>query len=198
MLKRLLEGKNTLLITKSIAYAFYLLMLIYLVFIGGDDHRRLHLFNLDNFTMFSYLPFKGKIAGFVSGRIWAYHPFFGFLQDFIGNIILFIPLPLILILGEGMSDRKRIVSTAFVISLSIEITQLITGLGHSDVDDLILNTGGAYLGIRLSNWIMSRPFWKPVEYYLRFGRLMNQISKPVKKAVKQSFMKKESSNMKTA
>ncbi|MNN62345.1 VanZ like family protein [compost metagenome] len=35
---------------------------------------------------------------------------------------------------------------AFVVSLSLECAQLLLAIGRFDVDDLLLNTGGALLG----------------------------------------------------
>jgi glycopeptide antibiotics resistance protein len=41
----------------------------------------------------------------------------------------------------------KILIAGFLISLGYETMQLLTGLGVFDVDDLILNTAGAFVGI---------------------------------------------------
>lgn len=65
--------------------------------------------------------------------------------SFTGNIVMFLPLgffpPL---LWNGNALRKALL-TGFLTSLAIELCQLPLGRG-SDVDDLILNTLGAFLG----------------------------------------------------
>lgn len=76
-------------------------------------------------------------------------PFLGILTgpvDSILNILLFIPLGLFLPLLYREYDRAfRIALTGFFFSLSIEFLQMF-GRGASDINDLISNTAGAYLG----------------------------------------------------
>lgn len=71
---------------------------------------------------------------------WAY------LLTSVLNVIMFIPMGFILpLLWKGFRSVKRICITGFAMSLIIELAQL---LNHriSDVDDLITNTLGAFLG----------------------------------------------------
>ena len=67
-----------------------------------------------------------------------------------GNIIAFIPCGFLL---PAISRRCKIkaicVLVGFMISLLIEMTQLLFRVGSFDVDDLILNTLGAALGAAL-------------------------------------------------
>lgn len=72
-----------------------------------------------------------------------------FWQNFIGNILLFIPLGSFLLLLY----RKRlrtVIAIAFMASSSIELTQLFFSLfGYYrfiDIDDVLLNTFGACVG----------------------------------------------------
>ncbi len=72
-----------------------------------------------------------------------------FWQNFIGNIILFVPLGSFLLL----LFRKRLRTTlliAILTSASIELTQLFFSLfGYYrfiDIDDVLLNTFGAFVG----------------------------------------------------
>ena len=50
-----------------------------------------------------------------------------------------------------ISDKKRkgVLCAAIIFSLLIEITQLLFALGSTDVDDLIFNVLGAYIGYLL-------------------------------------------------
>jgi glycopeptide antibiotics resistance protein len=64
-----------------------------------------------------------------------------------GNIVGFVPLGLIFpLLFSGLRRWHKTTLLIFGISLSFEITQLITGWGMFDIDDLILNTSGGLLG----------------------------------------------------
>lgn len=70
------------------------------------------------------------------------------LINVIGNIALFIPLGIFLIL---MSSHKqisfiRVLIVSLALSLSLECAQVIFLIGSFDVDDLILNVTGAMLG----------------------------------------------------
>jgi len=64
-----------------------------------------------------------------------------------GNIIGFMPLGILLpALFFSFRSVWRIALISFCISLLFETTQLLTGLGSFDVDDVILNTTGGIVG----------------------------------------------------
>ena len=65
------------------------------------------------------------------------------------NILLFIPLGFILpLLWKEFRSRRTICLTGFLLSLGIELAQLLN-YRISDVDDLIMNTLGSFLGYEL-------------------------------------------------
>ena len=68
-----------------------------------------------------------------------------FIINFLGNIILFIPFGVIIPLLWKTSTKKTIF-IGFCSSFFIEFSQLFLTRG-TDVDDLILNTSGVFLGI---------------------------------------------------
>lgn len=64
-----------------------------------------------------------------------------------GNLLGFVPLGLLLPLAfPWFRHGIKLLLAGFIISLGYETTQLLTGLGVWDVDDLLLNTGGALIG----------------------------------------------------
>jgi glycopeptide antibiotics resistance protein len=64
-----------------------------------------------------------------------------------GNIIGFMPLGILLpALFFAFRGFWRVALISFCISLLFETTQLLTGLGSFDVDDIILNTTGGIVG----------------------------------------------------
>jgi glycopeptide antibiotics resistance protein len=67
-----------------------------------------------------------------------------------GNIIGFVPLGILLpALFLSLRSFWKIGLISFCISLLFETTQLFTGLGSFDVDDIILNTTGGIAGYLL-------------------------------------------------
>ena len=72
-----------------------------------------------------------------------------FITDLVGNIVLFVPLPFFLLLFFGIKNQGRVMLIAFCMSLGVEITQYLLGIGVADVDDIILNILGAGAGILL-------------------------------------------------
>ena len=96
------------------------------------------------------MPFRDKLWYLVHQRDLPGKVVVEFYKDLLGNIGLFIPLPFfILFLSSYTRSLKFILSIAFLISFGVESVQFILGIGVSDIDDLILNTSGAFLGYTL-------------------------------------------------
>lgn len=118
-------------------FAAYLLLLLWAILFkgmapgGGTPMRR--SVNLIPFYADPYAAYLRKIA----------------YRDWIVNVIAFVPFG---ILADCLSRRRslwRPTLAGFCLSLFLETTQYITGLGASDVTDLITNTTGAFAGILL-------------------------------------------------
>jgi glycopeptide antibiotics resistance protein len=68
-------------------------------------------------------------------------------NNLLGNLIGFVPLGLLLpLILPWFRNGFKILIAGFLVSLGYETVQLLTGLGVFDVDDLILNTAGAFVG----------------------------------------------------
>ena len=75
------------------------------------------------------------------------------------NILLFVPFGYLLPLLRKRADHWwKVVLCGFVLSLGIELIQLVTHLGMFDLDDLMNNTLGALLG-----WLC-HAIWPAVSY----------------------------------
>ncbi|BAL91049.1 hypothetical protein AMIS_58290 [Actinoplanes missouriensis 431] len=89
--------------------------------------------------------------------------------DFLLNIVMTVPLAAVLHVVFGVRDQRRVVLTGFLLSLAIELTQAalvltLHGNRWADVNDLISNTSGAYLGFLLFHRLMrSARFRRAVE-----------------------------------
>lgn len=74
----------------------------------------------------------------------------------IENIMMFIPFGCLLpVISERMKSPKYCLLMAFVSSLSIEVTQVITKMGYGQVDDVMTNVLGAAVGF-LVFWLLEK------------------------------------------
>ena len=67
--------------------------------------------------------------------------------NLVGNIVLFIPLGIYVPLFK---NDKRIITSLlliFIVSLFAEVIQGLLGIGTADIDDIILNCVGGWIGI---------------------------------------------------
>lgn len=71
---------------------------------------------------------------------------FRFIYLFVGNIVWFVPLGGILMLSGKAKKLRRAVLYGLALSLAIEIMQYLFGTGISELDDLVLNTFGTWIG----------------------------------------------------
>jgi hypothetical protein len=75
--------------------------------------------------------------------------------NIVGNLILFVPIGILLpLLFERLRAPWPLIWRAGVISLAIEVTQVLTRARAIDIDDVILNTAGAAVGFAVY-WVMA-------------------------------------------
>ncbi|MFF3023876.1 VanZ family protein [Gottfriedia sp. NPDC057948] len=77
-----------------------------------------------------------------------------FIVNIFGNIILFVPFGFSL---TSVKRSKKVILIGLFLSVSIEVVQFLMTLRTSDIDDVILNTLGTYIGYKIS---MSKYFKK--------------------------------------
>jgi glycopeptide antibiotics resistance protein len=136
---------------KAISFVYFAL-LFYIFFLA---RRRPHPSLEPTIRPLQLTPFYNKY------RSLRYHLFstpkeqWNFYTDLFGNILLFIPLAFILFFVFDIKRGKKIILISFVISICVEVTQFILGIGVADIDDVILNTTGACIGT-LIIWLMRK------------------------------------------
>ncbi|MEK4665102.1 VanZ family protein [Priestia sp. FSL H7-0729] len=66
----------------------------------------------------------------------------------VGNVLAFIPLGIFIpvLTGNKLFSGVKVFLLSLILSLGYEVTQLVTGMGIFDVDDLLLNTLGGLIG----------------------------------------------------
>lgn len=104
---------------------------------SGSFMRYLH-------TSFNCLPFRYIVRyfkWFFTGQI----DLATFITLFFGNICAFMPFAFFLpLFFPRTRSRKRFLVTMVVIVSSVELLQMAFNLGECDIDDVILNVGGAW------------------------------------------------------
>ena len=107
-----------------------------------------------SFTNLNLVPFRVFVDNYHAiSELQFWQPF---IINFLGNIIIFMPIGfLIPLLWRKFNRFWKVTLTGFCISLFIETTQL-TQARSSDVDDLWLNTLGCTLGYQTYIFIKKR------------------------------------------
>ncbi|APO45478.1 hypothetical protein BS614_16610 [Paenibacillus xylanexedens] len=133
--KSWLHSKFMLVIVGCMA-VLYILIMGNLLFVSGRTPRMHYQYNLVPFETIRPLLLERE----------RYHTE-AWVKNLFGNIVLFIPLGIWI---PWLFRRCRLfltfTSTVVLLLLGVEVTQLITRVGSFDVDDIILNTIGAWIG----------------------------------------------------
>ena len=142
-------------IFKLLLAAYFLALLRLIVFKGTLSFLASHIhyygwhvirqgYALANFipgkTLYYYLSLQEKIE---TG-----------LQNIGGNILLFMPFGLLLpLVFRRLRGMGALLLAALLTSLSFELMQLLLAIGTFDVDDLLLNVLGAWLGFHVFRYL---------------------------------------------
>ena len=122
-------------------FILYVLLLIYFLFFSEEYGRAADVERAYRYNLIPFLEIR---------RFWTYREQLGAFAVFAniaGNIIGFMPLGFILpVIIPRIRSCFFITLSGFLFSLFVEIIQLLTKVGCFDVDDLILNTVGTFLG----------------------------------------------------
>ena len=159
----------------------YILLLIKILFLSRVS--LLELFNSQRtiFRSINLIPFR-SIMEYISGSSDTLKRLaFG---NVVGNIVIFIPLGIYFPLFKKDKRASASLIFIFLISLFVEIIQGLFGIGVSDIDDIILNCLGGWIGIfgykfillvlrdekkvHIAITITSAIFGLPVIFYLLF------------------------------
>ena len=107
---------------------------------GGLIFWNRELFDAYIENQLNLLPFKTIIQYFIKGT------FATFLVNIVGNAICLMPLGILLpLISEKQQKTWFFLLTCSLIVISVEFLQFATLAGSCDIDDLILNVGGAFL-----------------------------------------------------
>lgn len=123
---------------KKIIFALYIFFLLYFL-IFSEIYGRSGVMQDYHYNI---TPFQ-EIE-----RFWKYREQLGFMAyiNLFGNVLIFVPFGFMEPLASKKSSFWATLIDGCLVSLSVEIFQLITKVGRFDVDDLMLNTTGVALG----------------------------------------------------
>jgi len=125
-----------ILATVGFMAVLYILIMGNLLFVSGRTPGMYYQYNLVPFETIRPLLLERE----------RYHTD-AWVKNLFGNIVLFIPLGIwIPWLFRRCRSFLTFTSTVVLLLLGVEVTQLITRVGSFDVDDIILNTIGAWVG----------------------------------------------------
>ena len=137
-----------------VLFAYYLALLLVLLFFGGLFHMDRGwggTVNLEAFhTIRNYIRFYRNTGSYVS------------ILNLLGNVVIMVPLGVLLpILFRGLRHFWTFLPLAALVSVGVEYIQWCTATGAADVDDSILNFLGAALGyFFVRAWQMGYAAWR--------------------------------------
>lgn len=135
------RNKRKIRLAGRIFFFFYILLLIYFLFFAEWYGRDVQVHQEPQYNLIPFLEIH---------RFWVYREQIGIRNVFLnlaGNVIGFIPFGLALpIIFRRQVKGKTVVLLGMTMSVLVEAMQLIGRVGSCDVDDVILNTLGAFLG----------------------------------------------------
>lgn len=127
---------NLLFILFSILFVIYIAVVLKITVFRSSFGLH-HLFQNGSLNL---VPFTGYMI-FVKSKNW-----FRFIYLFGGNIVWFMPFGMYLQYTKKLKSILTVTLCGLLFSLCIETMQYVFGTGISELDDLILNTFGAWIG----------------------------------------------------
>lgn len=109
-------------------------------------------------TLFSRHSPTGK--NMLIHPFWEYAAFFHDMSwntahDIVMNMLLFVPYGFLFPCAY-MKYKKYAVLSAFILSLFIELSQLLFQLGWTEIDDIVNNAFGAFIGYKVFGRIITK------------------------------------------
>ena len=97
------------------------------------------------------IPFK-TIIGYIKDIFTSLLDTSNIFANLLGNLVCMMPFALFIpMLFKKINNTKKFLLTILCITLGIELIQFITFLGSCDIDDIILNTLGAFIMYKILN-----------------------------------------------
>ena len=134
---------------------YYLMILLFRLLKIKYNHKRSHVLSVFLLLVYTtaifYIVFMSREVGEYSGANLRLFSSWGKTNTthayFVENIIMFVPMGILLPCSYGRFRKVyKCVLTCLLISLVIEIIQYIFGIGIAEIDDVLNNTIGGFIG----------------------------------------------------
>ena len=123
-------------------FVIYIIFLVYFLFFSEEYGRAAEAQRVYRYNLIPFVEIR---------RFWIYREqlgTFAVFSNIFGNVIGFLPFGFILpVIFRRMNSGFLICVSGFILSLTVEVIQLVTKVGCFDVDDMILNTLGQPWGM---------------------------------------------------
>ncbi len=146
--------------TGILLFILYVMLLVYFLFFSEAYGRVAQAERAYSYNLIPFVEIR---------RFWKYREqlgLFALFTNIFGNVLGFIPYGFILpVVFNGLRNGFLITMSGLGLSLCIETIQLGTRVGCFDVDDLILNTLGAFLGylaFAICNYLRRKYYGKKI------------------------------------
>ena len=135
-----IDMKRKIRVVTIVLMLIYMMVLAYVCFFSERYGRVVsdtHHYNLQPFREISRFYIYRELIGVKA-----------FIINLFFNILAFVPFGfMVSILWQGRHQVIDAVFCTFLLSLVVEVIQFVFKVGSFDVDDLILNTCGGFLGV---------------------------------------------------
>jgi len=136
-----MEKRNRILdVFLYIVFGFYLILLFAILFRTAHQIRSINIIPFRSIV--SFMTGSDFINGTESNEILRAFAF----SNIVGNIVIFIPMGIYITLLTCNSKIVKTVLCVFLFSLAVEMVQFVFKLGIGDIDDVILNVLGGFIG----------------------------------------------------
>ncbi|WP_168121348.1 VanZ family protein [Paenibacillus sp. HB172176] len=136
-------GVNLLLLGLAVLYALIMINLLYF------RDRSIHDGLVFNWTPFDTIKRYVKYRDHFTMEAW--------VKNLFGNLVLFIPIGIFLpLLNTRFARSLSLVAVCIVIIFFVEMLQMLFKVGSFDIDDILLNTIGAWFGLLLTRRLLMK------------------------------------------
>lgn len=146
------NNRKRLILVSRLLFAVYMAFVVFFMFFSDREVYTEYRYNTTLFAEVKRFWHNIRIVGIKA-----------LFLNFFGNMIAFIPFGMFLpMVNKKMKHMGLVVFLSFLFSLCIESIQLYFKVGVFDVDDLLLNTVGGFIGymiyllIRKGKYILYR------------------------------------------
>ena len=148
-----MQTKKYIKMAGRILFLIYIGFLVYFLFFAEEYNRNI----IAESYRYNFIPFREII------RFWNSRHQMGRIVviNLVGNIGAFLPFGLFVpIISIKLRKAWKVILLGALLSMTVELLQLVTRVGSGDIDDIILNTFGTIIGYWL--FYICHAIWRKI------------------------------------